>query len=55
MVFFVTLIATFVILYSIDYMYLDPFFIKFISYLFLFTFFMLILVTGQHFLQLFLG
>lgn len=53
--FFVCLIAVFVILFSIDYMQTDPFFLKFISYLFLFTFFMLILITGQNFIQLFLG
>jgi proton-translocating NADH-quinone oxidoreductase chain L len=55
MLVFICLIATFVILFSLDYLYTDPFLIKFISYLFLFTFFMLILITGQHFLQLFLG
>lgn len=51
----VCIIAGFVILFSFDYLYLDPFFLKFLSYLFLFTFFMLILITGQSFLQLFLG
>ena len=55
MLFFICIIAGFVILFSLDYLYLDPYLIKFLSYLFLFTFFMLILITGQHFLQLFLG
>jgi len=33
----------------------DPHFIRFISYLSLFTFFMFILVTASNFIQLFLG
>jgi proton-translocating NADH-quinone oxidoreductase chain L len=55
MLFVVCLIAGFVVLFSIDYLYTDPFLVKFLSYLFLFTFFMIILITGQHFLHLFLG
>ena len=41
--------------YSIGYMESDPSLIRFISYLSLFTFFMFILVTGDNFVQLFLG
>jgi NADH-quinone oxidoreductase subunit L len=41
--------------YSIGYMESDSSLIRFISYLSLFTFFMFILVTGDNFVQLFLG
>lgn len=41
--------------YSISYMENDPYIIRFISYLSLFTFFMLILVTSNNFIQLFIG
>lgn len=42
-------------IYSIGYMKEDPSLVRFISYLSLFTFFMFILVTGDNFIQLFLG
>jgi NADH-ubiquinone oxidoreductase chain 5 len=42
-------------LYSVNYMEGDPHFIRFLSYLSLFTFFMLLLVTSDNFLQIFLG
>src|SRR5690606_19839071 len=42
-------------LYSIEYMLEDPHFPRFMSYLSLFTFFMLILVTANNFLQMFVG
>ena len=42
-------------IYSIEYMYNDPHLCRFLSYLSLFTFFMLILVTAGNLLQLFLG
>src|SRR3989338_5333510 len=41
--------------YSIEYMLLDPNQIKFMSYLTLFTFFMLLLVTSSNFIILFVG
>ena len=41
--------------YSIGYMENDPCLVRFISYLSLFTFFMFILVSGDNFIQLFLG
>ena len=51
----VTFISTLVHLYSTEYMEQDPHLPRFMSYLSLFTFFMLILVTANNFLQLFLG
>jgi len=51
----VSFISFLVHLFSIDYMFRDPFLLKFISYLSLFTFFMLFLVTAANFFQLFLG
>lgn len=52
MVLFISLLVH---IYSYDYMHKDPYFIRFLSYLTLFTFFMLILLTGGNFLILFLG
>jgi len=51
----VNIVSAFVHLYSIDYMSHDPHLPRFMSYLSLFTFFMLILVTGDNFVILFLG
>ena len=51
----VTSISTLVHLYSTEYMEYDPHLPRFMSYLSLFTFFMLILVTSNNFLQLFIG
>ena len=51
----VTLISTLVHLYSIEYMSHDPHQSRFMSYLSLFTFFMLILITANNFLQMFVG
>ncbi len=51
----VTFISVLVHCYSIDYMSTDPHFPRFMSYLSLFTFFMLILVSADNFLQLFVG
>ena len=51
----VTSISTLVHLYSTSYMDSDPHLSRFVSYLSFFTFFMLILVTGDNFMQLFLG
>jgi len=42
-------------IYSIDYMRMDPHKVRFFSYLSLFTFFMLILVTADNFIQMFVG
>lgn len=51
----VTFISTLVHLYSTEYMEQDPHLPRFMSYLSLFTFFMLILVTANNFLQMFVG
>ena len=51
----VTLISSLVHLYSTEYMSHDPHLTRFMSYLSLFTFFMLILITANNFLQMFVG
>ena len=51
----VTFISTLVHLYSIEYMAYDPHLSRFMSYLSLFTFFMLILVTADNYVQMFVG
>lgn len=51
----VTTISALVHLYSTEYMSQDPHLTRFMSYLSLFTFFMLILVTANNLLQLFIG
>jgi len=51
----VTTVSFLVHIYSSSYMSEDPHLPRFMSYLSLFTFFMIILVTADNFLQLFLG
>jgi len=51
----ITSISSLVHFYSIDYMRYDPHVPRFMSYLSLFTFFMLILVTANNFVQMFMG
>lgn len=51
----VTWVSTVVHLYSVGYMHHDPHQQRFMCYLSLFTFFMLMLVTSDNLLQLFLG
>nr|YP_011008342.1 NADH dehydrogenase subunit 5 [Scytothamnus australis]WBP70313.1 NADH dehydrogenase subunit 5 [Scytothamnus australis] len=51
----VTFISTLVHLYSTEYMGEDPHLPRFMSYLSLFTFFMLVLVTADNFVQMFVG
>ena len=51
----ITSISSLVHLYSIDYMKNDPHVPRFMAYLSLFTFFMLILVTANNFIQMFMG
>jgi proton-translocating NADH-quinone oxidoreductase chain L len=51
----VTGVSTLVHLYSGEYMANDPHLSRFMSYLSLFTFFMVILVTGDNFIQMFVG
>lgn len=55
MIVVVTFISSLVHLYSTEYMENDPHLPRFMSYLSLFTFFMLILVTANNFLQMFVG
>jgi len=51
----ITFVSSLVHLYSISYMAEDPHLPRFMSYLSIFTFFMLMLVTGDNFLQMFFG
>lgn len=51
----VTIVSSLVHIYSTSYMHEDKSIARFMSYLSLFTFFMLILVTADNFLQLFVG
>ena len=51
----VTLISTCVHLYSLSYMQEDPHLPRFLSYLSLFTFFMLVLVSADNLVQMFVG
>ena len=55
MMFVVSTVSTLIHVYSIGYMAHDPHVPRFMSYLSLFTFFMLMLVTADNFLQLFFG
>ena len=51
----VTCVSALVHIYSIDYMSGDPHIPRFMSYLSLFTFLMIVLVTSDNFVQLFIG
>ena len=51
----VTTVSTIVHLYSVGYMEADPHIPRFFSYLSLFTFFMIILVTADNLVQMFVG
>lgn len=51
----ITLISTLVVIYSCSYMIEDPHFIRFLSYLKCFSFAMLVLVTADNYIQLFVG
>ena len=51
----VTFVSSLVHLYSTEYMCNDPHLSRFMSYLSLFTFFMLILVTADNYIQMFVG
>jgi len=51
----VTFVSSLVHLYSVEYMSHDPHLPRFMSYLSLFTFFMLILITADNYIQMFLG
>jgi NADH:ubiquinone oxidoreductase subunit 5 (subunit L)/multisubunit Na+/H+ antiporter MnhA subunit len=51
----INVVSFLVHIFSINYMSEDPHLSRFMSYLSLFTFFMLILVTGDNFVQMFVG
>jgi NADH-quinone oxidoreductase subunit L len=51
----VTVVSSLVHIYSIKYMEEDPHVPRFMAYLGIFTFFMLVLVTSDNLVQLFLG
>ena len=51
----VTYVSALVHAYSVGYMSHDPHLQRFMSYLSLFTFFMLVLVTADNFVQMFIG
>jgi len=55
MLFMISIVSFLVHFYSIGYMGEDPHLPRFMSYLSLFTFFMLILVTADNFIQMFVG
>ena len=55
MIFIITSISLMVHFYSFEYMYSDPYILKFFSFLSLFSFFMLVLISADNLLQLFLG
>lgn len=55
MLLIITGISFLVHLYSLGYMSEDPHLSRFVSYLSLFTFFMIFLVTADNFLQMFIG
>lgn len=55
MIVVVTTVSTLVHIYSYGYMGSDPHLPRFMGYLSFFTFFMLVLVTSDNFIQLFLG
>lgn len=51
----ITTITFCIIIYSLEYMWHDPYLIRFLSYLTLFAFFMLVLVTAGSLVQMFVG
>lgn len=51
----ITFISLLVHLYSTTYLIDDPYLSRFMSYLSLFTFFMILLVTSDNFIQIFIG
>nr|YP_009511833.1 NADH dehydrogenase subunit 5 [Gracilaria ferox]AXI97710.1 NADH dehydrogenase subunit 5 [Gracilaria ferox] len=51
----ITVISTLVHLYSLEYMQIDPHLPRFMAFLEIFTFFMLVLVTADNLVQMFVG
>jgi len=55
MLLIISIVSLCVVAYSVEYMCEDPHIIRFFSYLILFTFFMIFLVTSGNIIQLFIG
>ena len=55
MLFVVSIISFCANIYSMEYMNSDPYLVRYFSYLALFTFFMVLLVTSENLVQLFIG
>lgn len=55
MLFIIIFVSGFVHVYATVYMFYDPYIVRFLSYLGLFTFFMVFLVSSSNYLQLFFG
>jgi len=55
MLFVITFVSLIVHLYSFEYLGFDPFYMRFMSFLNLFTFFMMLLVTSGNIVQMFIG
>ncbi len=53
--FIVTFVSFLVHIYSIEYMANDPHLIRFLTYLSVFTFFMVLLISSNNFIQMFIG
>jgi len=51
----VVTVSMLVHVYSLEYMGSDPHLVRFVSYLSLFTFFMIMLITAHNFVQMFVG
>ena len=51
----ISFISLIVVIYSMDYMASDPFYPRFISYLLLFIFLMLVYVSADNLIQAFIG
>ena len=55
MLFVVSIISFCANIYSMEYLHSDPHIVRYFSYLALFTFFMLVLVSSENLIQLFIG
>jgi len=51
----ITAVSSIVHIFSVEYMARDPHLARFMIYLTLFTFFIIVLVTADNYLQLFIG
>jgi NADH-quinone oxidoreductase subunit L len=55
MLFVVSIISFCANIYSMEYLHSDPHIVRYFAYLSLFTFFMLLLVSSENLIQLFIG